>query len=128
MRVEHIAWQVPEPVATAAWYTEHMGFKVVRRGKGPTLAHFLADEYGHVVIEVYNNPAASMPDYPAMSPLLLHLAFAVADMAETRDTLVKAGATVVDDISTTHAGDEIAMLRDPWGFPIQLVKRVEAMV
>jgi uncharacterized glyoxalase superfamily protein PhnB len=105
-----------------------MGFKVVRRGKGPTLAHFLADESGHVVIEVYNNPAASMPNYPTMSPLLLHLAFAVSDMAGTRDMLVKAGATMVDDISTTHAGDEIAMLRDPWGFPIQLVKRAEAMI
>jgi predicted enzyme related to lactoylglutathione lyase len=69
-----------------------------------------------------------MPDYPKMSPLHLHLAFAVSDMAETRDRLVKAGTTVVEDISTTHAGDEIAMLRDPWGFPIQLVKRAEPMI
>jgi glyoxylase I family protein len=123
MRIEHIAWQVPDPVATADWYVRIMGFQVVRRGKGPTLAHFLADESGNVVIEVYNNPAAMMPDYPKMSPLLLHLAFAVADMVGTRDMLVKAGATVTEDISTTHAGDQIAMLRDPWGFPLQLVKR-----
>jgi len=128
MRVEHIAWQVPDPVATADWYVRNMGFRVARRGKGPTLAHFLADEFGHVVIEVYNNPAASMPDYPVMSPLLLHLAFAVSDMAGTRDMLVKVGATVAEDISKTHAGDEIAMLRDPWGFPIQLVKRAEPMI
>jgi len=128
MQVEHIAWQVPDPVALAAWYTEHMGFQVVRRGKGPTLAHFLADKSGRVIIEVYNNPAASMPDYPKMSPLHLHMAFAVSDMAGTRDRLVKAGATVAEDISTTHAGDEIAMLRDPWGFPIQLVKRTEPMI
>jgi glyoxylase I family protein len=128
MQVEHIAWQVPDPIAAAAWYVEHMGFQVVRRGKGPTLAHFLGDKSGHVIIEVYNNPAAAMPDYPAMSPLQLHLAFAVADLAETRDRLVKAGAMLVEDISTTHAGDGIAMLRDPWGFPVQLVKRAQAMI
>ena len=128
MQVEHIAWQVPNPVALAAWYTEHMEFQVVRRGKGPSLAHFLADKSGRVIIEVYNNAAATVPDYTKMSPLHLHLAFAVSDMAGTRDRLVKAGATVAEDISTTHAGDEIAMLRDPWGFPVQLVKRVEAMI
>ena len=128
MQVEHIAWQVPDPVAMTNWYVQHMGFQVVRRGSGPSLAHFLADKSGHVIIEVYNNPAASVPDYSTMSPLHLHLAFAVSDMAEAQDRLVKAGATIAEDISTTHAGDEIAMLRDPWGFPIQLVKRAQAMI
>ncbi len=128
MQVEHIAWQVPDPVALAEWWVQHMGFNVVRRGKGPSLAHFLADKSGHVIIEVYNNPAASIPDYSKMSPLHLHLAFAVSDMAETRDRLVKAGATVAENISITHAGDEIAMLRDPWSFPIQLIKRAEPML
>jgi catechol 2,3-dioxygenase-like lactoylglutathione lyase family enzyme len=128
MQVEHIAWQVPDPVALAEWYTQHMGFQVVRRGKGPSLAHFLADSSGRVVIEVYNNPAATIPDYPAMNPLMLHLAFAVADMIETRDRLVQAGATIAEEITTTHAGDDLAMLRDPWGFPIQLVKRAQPMI
>jgi len=128
MQVEHIAWQVPDPVALADWYIQNMGFEIRRKGTGPSLAHFLADSSGRVIIEVYNNPAASIPDYPAMSPLHLHLAFAVTDMVETQDKLVKAGATVVDEISTTHAGDSIAMLRDPWGFPIQLVKRAQPMI
>ncbi len=128
MQVEHIAWQVPDPVALAAWYVEHLGFKVVRRGKGPALAHFLADSSGRVVIEVYNNPAASIPDYATMSPLHLHLAFAVSNVAESRDLLVKAGATIAEDVSITHAGDEIAMLRDPWSFPIQFIKRAIPML
>ncbi len=128
MQIEHIAWQAKDPVALAAWYTEHMGFVVARRGKGPTLAHFLADSSGHVIIEVYNNPAAPIPDYPSMPPQVLHLAFAVADVKETRDRLVQAGATVAEDFSITHAGDELAMLRDPWGFPLQLVKRAVRML
>jgi catechol 2,3-dioxygenase-like lactoylglutathione lyase family enzyme len=128
MQVEHIAWQVPDPVALAEWYTHHLGFQVVRRGKGPTLAHFLADASGRVVIEVYHNPAASIPDYPAQSPLILHLAFAVPDLAAARDCLLSAGAALAEDISTTPAGDQLAMLRDPWGFPLQLVKRLSPML
>ena len=76
-----------------------------------------------MVIEVYHNPAASIPEYPAQSPLILHLAFAVPDVAAARDRLVQAGATLAEDVSTTPSGDELAMLRDPWGFPLQLVKR-----
>ena len=128
MQIEHIAWQVKDPIALAQWYTQHMGFTVVRRGKGPSLAHFLADSAGRVVLEVYNNSAAPVPDYPAMNPFLLHLAFSVSNMVETRDRLVKAGATIAEDISTTHAGDNLAMLRDPWGFPIQLIKRAQPMI
>ncbi len=128
MQVEHIAWQVKDPVAVAGWYTEHLGFKVVRQGKGPSLAHFLGDEGGRVILEVYNNAAASIPDYPAQSPLILHLAFAVPDVAAARDRLLKAGATLAEDVSTTHAGDELAMVRDPWGFALQLIKRKEAML
>ena len=128
MQIEHIAWQVQNPIAVAELYTQHMRFTVVRRGKGPSLAHFLADSSRRVVIEVYNNSEASVPDYPAMSPFHLHLAFAVSDMVETRDRLVKAGATIATDISTTHAGDDLVMLRDPWGFPIQLFKRAVPLI
>jgi hypothetical protein len=41
---------------------------------------------------------------------------------------VKAGARVIEDVSTTPAGDEIMMLRDPWNLPIQFVKRKEPMI
>jgi uncharacterized glyoxalase superfamily protein PhnB len=44
-----------------------------------------------------------------------------------RDRLVAAGASVVEAFNRTDAGDEMAMLRDPWGFPIQLMKRAEPM-
>ncbi len=128
MQIEHIAWQVKDPVALAEWYARHFGFRVVRKGGEPARAHFLADSSGRVIIEVYCNPAASIPDYPAQSPLILHLAFTVPDAAEDRDRLIKAGATLAEDITTTPAGDTLAMLRDPWGFPIQLVKRRQPML
>ncbi len=34
--------------------------------------HFLADGSGRVMLEMYNNPAATVPDYNAMHPLVLH--------------------------------------------------------
>ncbi|GAI31566.1 unnamed protein product, partial [marine sediment metagenome] len=37
-------------------------------------------------------------------------------------------ATPVGDISVTPGGDEIAILRDPWGVAIQFVKRAEPML
>lgn len=128
MQIEHIAWQVNDPLALVEWYTKNLGFKVVRRGKGPSLAHFLADSSGHVILEIYNNPVAPVPDYPELIPQSLHLAFVADDVKAIRDRLVPEGATVAEDVSVTHAGDELLMLRDPWGFPLQFVKRAEPML
>ena len=127
MKIEHVAWTVAEPVASADWYVEHLGMQIVRSGGPPAHARFLADGTGRVLLEIYNNPKVRVPDYASMDPLLLHLAFVVYDVAAERDRLVAAGATVVDAFSRTDAGDEMAMLRDPWGLALQLMKRAEPM-
>jgi uncharacterized glyoxalase superfamily protein PhnB len=101
--------------------------QVVRSGGPPANARFLADSTGRVLLEIYHNPKVAVPDYPATDPLILHLAFVVEDVAAERDRLVAAGATVVDAFNQTEVGDRMAMLRDPWGFPIQLMKRAEPM-
>ena len=31
MRIEHVAFNVPDPLAMARWYVEHLGFEVKRR-------------------------------------------------------------------------------------------------
>ncbi len=126
MKIEHVAYVVTEPVAVAQWYVEHLALRVVRQTGAPTWTHFLADAAG-TIIEIYNNPKVVVPDYPSMDPLLLHLAFAVDDVSGTRHRLLAAGCTAVGEIEVTAAGDELAMLRDPWGFAIQLVKRAVPM-
>jgi glyoxylase I family protein len=82
------------------------------------------------MIEVYNNPAAPLPDYHGLDPLVLHLAFDVEheDILAVRDRLLAAGATIARDVVTTPAGDRLVMLRDPWGLAIQLAQRKEAFV
>ena len=127
MKIEHMAFDVADPAATAAWYVENLGFALVRRRGAPNHAHFLADSTGQVLIEIYNNPAVQVPDYPAMDPLILHLAFTVDDVKGVRGRLLAAGATAAGEVACTPDGDELAMLRDPWGFPVQLVKRAAPM-
>ena len=128
MDIEHIGYQVPDPVAAARWYAENLGLCVARSFGEPAYAHFLADSSGHVMIEIYNNPKAPVPDYRAMDPLILHLAFECDDVAGVRQRLLAAGATAEGDVASAPNGDVLAMLRDPWGFPIQLANRAQPMV
>lgn len=126
MNLEHFALQVPDPIAMADWYVKNLGCAVARSGGEPSHGRFLS--VGGVLFEIYRNPAASVPHYEQVDPLHLHLAFNSADLKADRDRLVKAGARVINDISTTPDGDEIMMLRDPWNVPIQFVKRAKPMV
>jgi len=126
MRLEHFALQVLEPVAMADWYVKHLGCKIARAGGEPSHGRFLT--VGDVLFEIYRNPAVSVPDYAAMAPVQLHLAFSSENLTADRDRLVRAGARLVEDVNTTPSGDEIMMLRDPWNIPIQFVKRKEAMI
>ena len=128
LNVEHVACNVTDPVAMAAWYVEHLGMRVVRRVQTPPYMHFLADANGHTVIEIYTNPTADpVPDYAAMHPLRFHLAFAAPDPDAARAALVAAGATFVDE-QTLADGSRLLMLRDPWGLPLQLCKRTTPLL
>jgi glyoxylase I family protein len=127
LNVEHIACNVSEPVAMAAWYVEHLGMRIVRRVATAPHIHFLADANGRVVIEIYSNAADPIPDYAAMHPLRLHLAFAAEDPDGARAALVAAGATFVDE-QTLADGSRLLMLRDPWGLAIQLCKRTTPLL
>lgn len=89
--------------------------------------HFLRDGAGTSMLEFYRNPRVAVPDYRSMDPMLVHVAFASADPAADRDRLVAAGATIADDLVRTPAGDDLVMLRDPWGVALQLVKRAQPM-
>ncbi len=128
MKIEHFALQVPDPVSMADWYVQHLGCTVARAGGAPSHGRFLKDSSGSVMLEVYKNPQVPVPDYTGMSPLLLHLAFISAAPAADRGRLLKAGATLAEDLSTSPTGDQFVMLRDPWGIPLQLAKRVVPML
>jgi len=128
IRLEHVALNVQDPVAMAKWYCENIGMKVVREGPAPANARFLSDADGNMMLEIYHNPPEAVPNYKSMDPLCLHIAFMVDDVQSLSRKLVAAGATVHQDVYKTDTGDEIVMLRDPWGVPIQFLKRAKPML
>jgi glyoxylase I family protein len=128
VRLEHVGLNVADPVKAAKWYVDNLGMKVLREGPPPANARFLGDADGNMMLELYHNPPDAVPNYTAMDPLLLHVAFLVDDVEAIRSKLLAAGATAVGEVTTTEAGDKLAMLRDPWGLAIQFVHRADPML
>ncbi len=128
MKIEHTALQVEDPARMAAWYVAHLGLTVKRAETSSPFGHFLADDGDAVMLELYASPRVDVPDYRQMDPLLLHLAFRAGDVAAERTRLIAAGATPVGDVVHNANGDIVAMLRDPWGLPLQLVQRDVPMI
>ena len=104
--LEHVAIDVADPVATAAWWCENLGFTITKQKDDITHTTFIVDASGRMAIEIYRaktQPVA--PDYAA---------------------LTKAGATLV--FHEKAPGFDGAMMRDPSGIAIQFVKRDESVL
>lgn len=122
MKMEHVAINVPAPAEMAAWYTAHLGMRIVMASNDAPYMHFIADDVGSMM-ELYNNPAAPMPDYANMSPFNFHMAFSSSNIEADRARMIAAGATTITEITTTARGDKLLFLRDPWQIPFQFVQR-----
>lgn len=127
MKIEHFAFNVTDPIAIADWYCAHLGFEVRHKFDKAPHTHFLADSSGQVMIEIYNNPPGEVPAYEGMNPLQLHLAFVSEDPVADAGRLIEAGCREVDDVQLAD-GSHLKMLKDPWGFSIQLCKRGRPML
>ncbi|MGA3245671.1 MAG: VOC family protein [Bacteroidota bacterium] len=128
IRPEHVAFNVPDPVAAVKWYTGNLGMKVMRKGGPPTFTSFVADSGEHMMMELFHNADYPLLEPAKMSHMSIHLAFMVNDIEAIKTKLVAAGATLVEDITKTPSGDQVLMLRDPWGLPIQFAQRVKPML
>lgn len=128
MKLEHVAINIPEPAAAAQWWSENLGMRIVMSQKESPYMHFIVDSDNASMMEFYNNPVAPLPDYASMNPFNLHIAFSSSDIAGDRARLIEAGATAVNEITPTAAGDQLCFLRDPWQVPFQLVQRKKPML
>jgi len=126
VRFEHFGINVPDAAAMARWYVKNCNMKIVR-AVPMNQTHFLADERGQVMIEIYTNPASAIPEHFAEHPLRFHFAFAVTEPSVLKEKLVAAGASVVEELKMDD-GSHLITLRDPWGVPFQLCKRARPMV
>jgi len=128
MILEHVAINLEDARAMAAWYVEHCGMSYIRKTDTIPYIHFLLDSSGQSVIELYSNPEVPLPDYRNMKPRILHFAFVVEDMQTEHQRLITAGATALGDIETLPDGSQLCFMRDPWGLTIQLAKRSTPLV
>ncbi len=126
MKIEHFALNVASPVEMAAWYIQHMDMRVARQMDAAPFTHFLVDESGHAILEIYCNPADQVPVYASMNPLLVHLAFSSENPTLDMARLLAAGATLEEELHLED-GSHLVMMRDPWGLAIQLCKRGKAL-
>ncbi len=126
MQIEHFAVNVEEPMAMSKWYVDHLGMKLALQETEAPFKTFLADDSGQVMIEMYRNTEADIPDYQNMHPLVVHLAFVSEHPENDKKRLLDAGATLVSE-DHLDDGSHLVMLRDPWGLAIQLCKRVTPM-
>jgi catechol 2,3-dioxygenase-like lactoylglutathione lyase family enzyme len=127
LEIEHFALNVPDPVAMARWYAENCGMRIARSMAVPPFTHFLVDAADEVAIEIYKNPAGTIPDYAGIHPLQFHFAMTSEDPASDAEALVQAGARIVEQVRPED-GSYLIMLRDPWDIPIQLCRRAEPFV
>ena len=124
MKFEHFALNVPAAPAHAQWYVQHLGFTIARQREDAPFTHFLADETGRVIVELYTNPKSAIPDYAAAHPLSFHLAVVAADAPATCRRLEQAGATLFHE-EPQPDGSMLIMMHDPWNVPLQLCQRTK---
>ncbi len=122
MVFEHFALNVSNPVEMGNWYVDNLEMKIVRSFDKAPFGRFLADKTGRVVLELYSNNSAKIPEYRNAHSLEFHFAFMVEDAVSLKDKLLKAGATLEEELKLDD-GSNIIMLRDPFGVPLQLCKR-----
>lgn len=125
--LEHPAIDVADPVATAAWWCENLGFTLTRQKDDSTHTTFIVDATGRVAVEMFRSRnAAVAPNYFEVDPLTLHFAFTSKDVDADIEKLTKAGATLI--VHEHAPGFDGALMRDPFGIPLQFVKRENSIL
>lgn len=128
MNLEHIGFNVIDPVAAADWYCKNLGMTIARQFGPPANGRFLADKRGKMMLEFYHNPNVAALDYWNVHPMSLHVALNVDDVAAARECLLKAAGKAEGELTTNDDGDVLAFVRDPWGLTLQLLKRAKPML
>ncbi len=123
---EHIAFNVPEPHAMKAWYQQHLALTVVSEMDVAPYMIFMADASGRVVFELYDSAEAPYAPAAGQHHLSFHMAFETGSAADERDRLLQAGCQLIEEIQKPD-GSTLVMMRDPWGFALQICQRSRRM-
>jgi len=129
MNIEHIGMCVEAPVSMGVWYRDNLGFAIIRSaGNDQDGVTFLADSAGSTVLELGRLPEGPPLDARGLQPLQLHIAVACENPSVEAARLVGVGAKLVGESPRNSQPGEKILVRDPWGYTIQLVNRQERLL
>ncbi len=124
--INHVHIRSNDPHASAAWYTEHFGAKVLgAREVMPGTITVSMDAGGPVRLNISSKPAGT-PDHPAEAELnrlgLEHFGFDVDDIEADIARFQAAGVRVVLPITEVGGGTKLAYIEGPDDVLIELVQ------
>jgi catechol 2,3-dioxygenase-like lactoylglutathione lyase family enzyme len=106
------------------WYRDNLGFKILRRaGDDVDGVSFVVDGEGKTVLELGKLPEGPPLDGRSLLPLQLHIAVECEDPNAEAERLISAGAELLGESPRSSYKGEKILIRDPWGYTIQLVNR-----
>ena len=118
----HTRLRVNDLERTVKFYQDALGLTVARRSVSPRGAQivFLATPNSEEEIEICQMPPGAPP--VAVQPDLMHLAFAVDDLATFAAAAAKKGFPLSDGPTKTGSGSTIAFIDAPEGYEIELIE------
>src|SRR5471030_2716981 len=121
----HTRMRVNDLERTVKFYQDALGLTVSRRHTSPRGAQlvFLATPGSDEEIEICQMPTGAPP--VQVQPDLMHLAFAVDDLAKFSAELAAKGFALSDGPTTTGNGSTIAFIDAPEGYEVELIERTE---
>ena len=121
----HTRMRVNDLERTVKFYQDALGLTVARRNTSPRGAQlaFLRTPNSDEEIEI-----CQLPNSPSVQvqPDLMHLAFAVDDVAAVAAELARKGIKLSGDPITTGSGATIAFLDAPEGYEVELIQAARA--
>jgi catechol 2,3-dioxygenase-like lactoylglutathione lyase family enzyme len=111
------------------WYRDYLGFQIIRSaGNDEDGVSFVVDDGGNTILELGRLPEGPPLDSRNLLPLQLHIAVECEDPTAEAARLVAAGAEFLGESPRNARPGEKILLRDPWGYTIQLVNRKNDLV
>ena len=124
--INHVHIRAADPHASAAWYTEHFGAKVLgAREVMPGTITVSMDAGGPVRLNISSKPEGT-PDTEAVAELnrlgLEHFGFDVDDIEADMARLEAAGVRIVLPITEVGGGTKLSYIEGPDNVLIELVQ------
>ena len=111
------------PVSMGNWYRDNLGFSILwQAGNDTDGVSFISDNDG-TVLELGKLPAGPPLDPYSLEPLQLHIAIECNNPTHQAERLIAVGAELIGESPRNSYQGEKILVRDPWGFVIQLINR-----